>query len=402
MVDTLPDLLYPAAIRSRCHQVGQLAEENQTPWFQLDNNRFDHCVDLVVAECISNYPDLNIPYHSRWRHFVVDNVNLWDHYSDKNLGDMDAAEKTRIAIDLVFLSVLLDAGAGSNWVFIDPVTNKKLTRSEGLAAASVSLFFNEMQCDGLPKVNQTTLSRLSVETLSSAFQHSTENPLIGVKGRHLLLQNLADTLGQLQDQGITRPGDLYDLFLSDHQNGNLPMGNILTKVLRLFNDMWPSGLSKNGISLGDCGIYSPLKCAGETSEIIPFHKLSQWLSYSLVEPLQWAGITVTHFDQLTGLPEYRNGGLFLDCGLLKPKQHDLLNCKHATNSEPVVEWRALSVYLLDQIAEAVRNKLEKTASQLPLTSVLQGGTWSAGRALAYANRKDGRPPIALAIDGTVF
>ena len=45
---------------------------------------------------------------------------------------------------------------------------------------------------------------------------------------------------------------------------------------------------------------------------MPLHKLSQWLAYSLIEPLQRAGIAVTDIDGLTGLAEYRNGGLFID------------------------------------------------------------------------------------------
>ena len=46
--------------------------------------------------------------------------------------------------------------------------------------------------------------------------------------------------------------------------------------------------------------------------LVPFHKLSQWLSYSLIESLERSGLKVLHIDQLTGLAEYRNGGLFVD------------------------------------------------------------------------------------------
>ena len=56
---------------------------------------------------------------------------------------------------------------------------------------------------------------------------------------------------------------------------------------------------------------------GLTRGWMPFHKLSQWLTYSLLEPFEWAGVTVTGLDALTGLPEYRNGGLLLDTGVLR-------------------------------------------------------------------------------------
>ena len=55
---------------------------------------------------------------------------------------------------------------------------------------------------------------------------------------------------------------------------------------------------------------------------MPFHKLSQWLTYSLLEPFEWAGVTVTGLDALTGLPEYRNGGLLLDTGVLRLRDPD--------------------------------------------------------------------------------
>ena len=56
---------------------------------------------------------------------------------------------------------------------------------------------------------------------------------------------------------------------------------------------------------------------GLTAGWMPFHKLSQWLTYSLLEPFGWAGVAVTDLDELTGLPEYRNGGLLLDTGVLR-------------------------------------------------------------------------------------
>ncbi|MCW5747206.1 MAG: DUF1688 family protein, partial [Alphaproteobacteria bacterium] len=133
-----------------------------------------------------------------------------------------------------------------------------------------------------------------------------------------------------------------------------------------------------------------------------FHKLSQWLAYSLVEPLEDAGITVTGLDALTGLPEYRNGGLFIDAGALRVKRRDMLQRAWLPGDEPIVEWRALTVLLLDQVAQHVRVHLGLDAVALPLAKVLEGGTWLAGRRLASQRRPGGAPPIAIDSDGTVF
>jgi hypothetical protein len=135
---------------------------------------------------------------------------------------------------------------------------------------------------------------------------------------------------------------------------------------------------------------------------VPFHKLAQWLTYSLVEPLERAGFRVVDLDGLTGLAEYRNGGLFLDGGVLEMHDPNLPHRPLDPYSEPIVEWRALTVALLDRLAPRLCRRLGRSAEELPLAKVLEGGTWAAGRELAFARRPDGTPPLVIASDGTVF
>ena len=141
---------------------------------------------------------------------------------------------------------------------------------------------------------------------------------------------------------------------------------------------------------------------GETNGLVPFHKLSQWLTYSLLEPLEEYGVKVVGLDQLTGLAEYRNGGLFLDGGVLSLKDPSAVSVEHSPSSEIIVEWRALTVILLDQVAASLRESLNKSEAELPLAKVLQGGTWAVGRTLATGRRAGGGPPLRIASDGTVF
>jgi hypothetical protein len=137
--------------------------------------------------------------------------------------------------------------------------------------------------------------------------------------------------------------------------------------------------------------------------IVPFHKLSQWLTYSLIEPLQEAGFRITDIDGLTGLAEYRNGGLFLDCGVLELRDPDLSRRPLDPFGEPVVEWRALTVALLDRLAERVRHRLGLAAADFPLAKVLEGGSWAAGREIAAERRPpDGSAPLSIVSDGTLF
>ena len=134
---------------------------------------------------------------------------------------------------------------------------------------------------------------------------------------------------------------------------------------------------------------------------VPFHKLSQWLTYSLMEPFEWSGVKVHHTDKLTALPEYRNGGLMIDSGLLRLRDEGAANELWQTGDEIIVEWRALTVALMDEVAIAVRSQLKLDETHMPLARVLEGGSWAAGREYAQKLR-EGLPPLKVATDGTVF
>jgi hypothetical protein len=76
--------------------------------------------------------------------------------------------------------------------------------------------------------------------------------------------------------------------------------------------------------------------------------------------------------------------------------------EHDVGSPLVVEWRALTVALLDRLAELLRQRVGLDAVSLPLAKILQGGTWAAGRELAFERCPDGSPPLRIVSDGTVF
>ena len=107
---------------------------------------------------------------------------------------------------------------------------------------------------------------------------------------------------------------------------------------------------------------------------------------------------------MTGLAEYRNGGLFVDYGVLELKQSASPEIpRFQVWDQAVVEWRALTVALLDRVAVAVREKLGLTEAELPLIKVLEAGTWKAGREIAAVKRPGTKgPPIEIISDGTVF
>jgi len=122
------------------------------------------------------------------------------------------------------------------------------------------------------------------------------------------------------------------------------------------------------------------------------------LTYSISDTLLRSGLAVRGIEQLTGLAEYRNGGLFVDSGVLQLREA-FARPSYPIESRTIVEWRALTVYLLDRTAERVRSMLGR---ELSLPEVLEGGTWHAGRELAYERSPTGESPLTVNSDGTVF
>jgi hypothetical protein len=201
---------------------------------------------------------------------------------------------------------------------------------------------------------------------------------------------------------LQRPGNLVDYLMQQKSaDGRVSVRALWDTVLNGFASIWPATLS--GVRRGDIWSYSPLRSPKSPgSDMIPFHKLSQWLMLSLMEAMQ-PHIDFKDLDVLTGLAEYRNGGLFVDLGALVPKDPHVHEMAFDVGSELVVEWRALTVCLLDLVADEIRKLLGKTAEELPLSRILEGGTWAAGRKIAKALRPaTGAPPITIRSDGNVF
>jgi len=365
----------------------------------------------VIQVTRQAYPDLQIPFHSRWRHFEVGTHPQRLMQLDQRLAQLTPLEKAEAKFDLAITSVLLDAGAGNTWQYIEPETGEVFCRSEGLAIASFNLFCNGLFSSDRQSLqaDATGLRRLTEADLAQGFQVTLDNPLLGLQGRLRLLQNLGEVLqhhpdlfgAELINGGQPRPGHLVRYLVNQAVDGKLPANAVLQAVLAGLGEIWAGRIAIAHVNLGDVWVHSALRDTGLGSHLVPFHKLSQWLTYSLLEPLQELGLEITALDQLTGLPEYRNGGLCLDLGLIEAKRAAIVKDPHLPQSEVIVEWRALTVILLDHIAAAICTQLGMDEITLPLVKVLQGGTWSAGRQIA-ARLRDGTPPIQLESDGTVF
>ncbi|MBJ7339135.1 URC4/urg3 family protein [Mycolicibacterium sp.] len=393
------------AVRERATQLLDRARGGGSSWFDVD----DESVPIAVAEVVDvtrqRYPDLSIPFHSRWRHFEAGGVDRKAEL-DARLSGLDPAARARAMIDLTVVSVLLDAGAGPDWHYDEAASGQRFARSEGLGVATWNAFLDGVFSGdvGAPlRVDAQGLADVTPARLADAFQLGPHNPLVGIDGRVQLLHRLGETLAaQPETFGpLGRPGGLFDRLLPQQGPPVIEAHAILSQLLVSLSGIWLADNVIGDVRLGDCWRHDAVPGPGLTRGWMPFHKLSQWLTYSLLEPFEWAGVRVEGLDALTALPEYRNGGLLLDTGVLRLRDPSWWHEAWNVHDELVVEWRALTVALLDELAPLVRTQLGVDSTRMPLACVLEGGTWVAGRVLAQRLR-GGLPPFVIVSDGTVF
>jgi hypothetical protein len=410
----------PATIRSRCHAILQAVEAGRSLHFRVEREALDAVVERVATLTRSRFPDLQIPYHSRWRHFEAGGIDRKAEL-DARLAGCSSAATARARIDLALVSVLLDANAGSDWRYVEAESGQTFNRSEGLAVASFRAFLagRFSSIVGEPcRVDARALCAIDASSLGEVFQVSEANPLLGLDGRAALLRRLGEAL-RAQPECFSaegQPGHLFDTLTHRHHapllhhhrpvpNANkhhLSATRILGALLDAFSTIWPSGQALGELPLGDVWPHPAAGGSGLSAGWVPLHQLSQWLTYSLLEPFEWAGVHVNSLNELTGLPDHQHGGLLLDAGVLRPLDVGYASRPYTPADPWVIEWRALTVALLDELATRVRSRLGLDEAQLPLARIMEGGSWAAGQQIAAEKRPGGAPPVQIHSDGTVF
>ncbi|CAN8105940.1 unnamed protein product [Discula destructiva] len=424
-------LLSLQAIREKAQIVWQAAEGGELSHFDLHQDKLDVVADFVISVIERDFgPDKyeEIPPHGRWQHFDVGSVPRVQTMIDEwKTGGADKLELTRRLIDLFFVSVLLDAGAGDSWRFVERGTDRTYERSEGIAVASLYLFkalaFTDSTTADAPSVNGRGLKGVTDKDLAAGFQVTSENPMLGIDSRASLLRSLGGSLLEHQDvfgeQG--RPGNLVDHMIATAEDPTefdvLKFWDVLQTLLI---PCWPKDrTSINGHPIGDAWPLTtlkkhvdPSKDDATTAGIQPFHKLTQWLTYSLMVPMQRIlDIKWKNAEYLTALAEYRNGGLFVDLQALTLKKEAYERGIAASGQDlplfdaaddVIVEWRAVTLSLLDRVYEIIGKRMGPGV-RLTMAQVLEAGTWKSGREIAAQRRpKTKSSPILIESDGTIF
>ena len=394
----LETLFSPDTIRNQSQKIFDLCQKGKTH-FSFHPENWDSVIDKVEETIKTNYPNLKIPEHGRMVHLNAGGINRTNSFF-LGLGAIRDKEKAMALFDLIITSVLLDAGAGKDWSYQEE-GGRVYKRSEGLGVASFHTFISGAFSDiGTSEATGKGLKNFSEDDLEGHFQVNKKNPLLGIKGRVKLIQNLGnEILSQPEIFPNQRPSGLL-MTLEKHFGQNLKASQILKGILVTFGEIWPGRIQYQGKNLGDVWHYPSFSKEQNLNSLIPFHKLSQWLTYSLFPAFKLYGFRIQEPEKLTGLPEYRNGGLFIDTVLIRLRDHSLTGSEHPAESPLIIEWRALTISLLDQLAPRIRQRMQ--LPNLTMPEILEGGTWWAGRFLAKELRPEGTPPLKLKSDGTVF
>jgi hypothetical protein len=269
--------------------------------------------------------------------------------------------------------------------------------------------------------------------------------MLGVDSRAALLRSLGQSLLAHPDVfgAEGRPGNLVGIYLmasqlrccfkiltrsSDYlvssktagESANLDVLVLWDILQTLLIPAWPKNRTTiAGTPIGDAWPLSILQRGANIKSpdaaaegIQPFHKLTQWLTYSLMVPFQRVlGMQWSNADSLTALPEYRNGGLFVDLGVLSLKKETLGRGLEASggdlplfdpSDDAIVEWRAMTLVLIDKLYNKIQSRIGDGV-HLTMAQLLEAGTWKSGREIAAQRRPQTKSsPILIKSDGTIF
>jgi len=360
------ELRTTAAIRSRAGQLLKRARAGESQWFIVDDGFRETAAQAIVKASHHWHGRIN----SLWRHFEAGGVDRRKQIEEQMSG-LKAAQKAHTLLDLAIVGALLGDGDGvADWKYIDTASGKTFAGAEGLALATFHAFTAGLFSSDAKRPLQADsegLRALVTAHLAEAFQISDRNRLGGMEDRAVLLRRLGEVIAEQPEvfgDEIQRPGGMFDMLVSPlgpeepPHTADITAHSILSQLLRSLSGIWPVGNAIGGVPLGDCWRHPAVRGPGLTDGWMPFHERSQWMTYSMLEPFEWCGVKVLGVQLLTALPDERTCRFLVDKGVLRLRDESAA-AVWKPGDEFTVEWRALTVALMDDVADAARMPLAR-------------------------------------------
>ncbi len=391
----------PSSIRHCSNLLFERALRDSLSHFSLDGRKLDELVGDVVTRA-----DLRTaPLHTQWRNFDfggVERISQLDSQLSNQLADPIDRAKSRL--DLLFLNEALETGGNGSWRYFDSVSGHFISRTEGLATATLRLFQNGFFSSDTHqpcRVDAQRLRAISAEEFRCALQISADNPIAGgVESRLDRLSLFAFYLEahrEFQVDSSVRPGNILNAF---SPTGAQPIEPLFSFLAQSLTHIWPGNIHE-GKALGDAWRHSALDDDATVKGIVPIHRITQWLHYAIEPVMREFCQGTLQTETLTGLPGYRNSGLLIDRGVLVARDAELAKRTLHLGDEPIVELRALTIGAMDHVLKQVREAASMDSASLPMAK-LNGIFWRAGREIAAAVRPDGSPPFKVMDQGVPF
>ena len=284
-----------AAVRERCALVLRLGRDGRSPHFTLDAR------SLAGRRRLRRRGDAR--ELSRSAHSLSQPLAAFfaPAASTAGQGSRSASPATTrssaraSAVDLATVSVLLDAGAGDAWRYREAATGLHLRALGGARGRQPRHVCAPADFPAMPtsRCGSTVAAwiSLSARRWRATFRSTPDNPLVGLRARAALLRRLgarARSDGRTCSAARPRgPGNIVDHLLGRRRRERRGAGACSTLLL-------DGVVADLAVRTGDrrrparrCRPPSGGRCADDATDgIVPFHKLSQWLTYSLIEPLE--------------------------------------------------------------------------------------------------------------------
>lgn len=298
----------------------------------------------------------------------------------------ERAEHARAHVDLAFVTVLLQFEPEVDWEYHESSTGQVSTGLGGAALAAFDAFTGGVFSSDPARpcqVDADGLRNLSGEALARAFQLALSRQSRRLEDRVAFLRRIGETLSR--QQGIfgpgLRPAGLFDSLSGAEQHEFAPTAevgahDILITLLMTLSPIWPAENTFGEHRLGDCWRLPAARGSGLTDGWMPLHRLGQALTYGLVRAFEHAGLPVRNIEALTPLAEPDGSGLLMDAGVLKPRSRWVSS---PVADPAVVELRALTVALTDELDAPVRRGLDDAYSAMPTAVMLGPEVWRSAR-----------------------
>lgn len=374
-------------VRTRCARLLAGVRTTGSRWFEIDDKALQVAARDLASVLQRQFPRLHVPLHSVWRLFGQDGVDRQGHL-EQLLLTQPPTHRTHARLDLAAVVVLLCTAADDCEPYTEPATGHRFAGATGRAVATLHAFTAGLFSSDPQRPFQADargLRGIVTDRLAAALQVHDRAGLRELGRRAILLRRLGELLSEqpevFGEEG--RPAGIFDIIVSPYGHGvahtaDVDAHDILSQLLTTLSGLWPGGGEIGGTLLGDCWRHRLAQGDGLSEGWVPLHATLQALARSFLEPFLRAGVQVRGIGGLTATADRHVCQWVLDTGALRLRDPQAAGARWTCADEIVVEWRALSLALLEEIASRVRELLTRDEQGLPMGCILEGVAYAAG------------------------